>query len=162
MMLWWAKYRISTALDGGKLFSSGLLRTISRSRDLRQFAERSAAVDAALKGKPPRPELPAFLHEGIMRAVESSRARPAAVAPAMRLVPWLAAPALALLVFGGAWWFRDRVRSSALQPATAALNLGSRMPERIASSAVAPLSDELQRLHRDFDNTKDFLLASLP
>jgi len=161
-MSWLARFRVFAALDAGESLPGGLAKKMARSQELREFAESLAAIDSALKTTPPRPELPAFLHEGIMGAVEASRARPAPAVPSFRLVPWLAAPALALLVFAGAWWVRDRVRSTALQPATAALNLGSKMPETIATSAIAPLSDELDRLNRDLDQTKEFLLASLP
>jgi hypothetical protein len=163
MKSWLTKFRISAALDAGRPFPTKLNEEISRSGDLTRFAQRAVAVDSALKGERPWPELPPFLHQRIMHAVEGSRTGSLRTASPGTVVAWVVAPALAVAVLIGAWWrVQGWAKAKALEPAATALALGSKMPQTAAAKALAPLSDELQRVNRDLEQTKNFLLASLP
>ena len=100
MTSWFAKFRISAALDGGKALTPSLRQRITTSDDLRRFEESTIALDRGLKETPPTPELPHSLHSSIMRAVrEGSRSTVPERRPA--LLRWLPAPALAALVLVG-------------------------------------------------------------
>ena len=77
-------------------------------------------------------------------------------------------PALAVVVLLAIWWVaRGPVRpavqdTQSLAAATTALDLGGEMARAVPSAVVSPLSNELERLNRDLNNTAQFVLASLP
>jgi hypothetical protein len=168
MRLWIAKVRISVALDAGKRPSARLRRQVSSSEELRSFEQELAALDRALRQTTPEPKAPASLHCSIMQAVAQA-ANDHATAPREPGVPhWAPVPVLALVLVLAAWWLlRSPVRQPAqdaqsLAAVTTALDMGGQMAQRAPSAMVAPLSDELERLNRDLDNTAQFLLASVP
>ena len=167
MKLWFTKARISATLDAGKKPSAWLRRSISGSDELRSFEQEMTALDRALKHTVPRPETPPSLHRSIMQAVRAAN-RPAPARRQLAVLRWLPAPALAVLVLLAIWWVtRGPVRppvqdTQSLAAATTALDLGSQMAQAVPSAVVAPLSNELEQLNRDLNNTAEFLLASLP
>jgi hypothetical protein len=171
MKLWFAKFRISTALDAKRPLSSAQQRAIARSGELRQFKDDASALDRALKDSP-SPEAPPELHDDIMRAVRSadrSNARPFP-APMPRWTPATALAALALL---GAVWFTthraDRLPSPAddngspsLTAATTLLHTGSQLARATPAATMEPLLTELESMQSDLNGAAQFLLASLP
>jgi hypothetical protein len=102
-----------------------------------------------------------------MQAVRAA-SRPAAAQREPAVPRWLTVPAFAVVVLLVAWWaLHSPVRqptqpTQSLAAATTALQMGDQMVRAMPSAVVAPLSDELERLTRDLDNTAQFLLASLP
>jgi hypothetical protein len=93
------------------------------------------------------------------------------LAPPWRWAPAAAAVAAALvltLVLGGGWLTRRQpappppTAAQALSAPAAALDWSAEMSRTVPAAVVAPLSDELERVNRDLENTADFLLASLP
>jgi hypothetical protein len=167
MRLWFTKARISAALDAGSKPSAWLRRSISGSDELRGFEQEMTALDRALKQTVPRPETPPSLHRSIMQAVQAAN-RPAPVRGEFALLRWLPVPALAVLVLLAIWWVaRGPVRPAAkdmqsLAAATTALDLGGQIAQDVPAAVVMPLSNELERLNRDLNNTAQFVLASLP
>ncbi len=167
MKSWLAKMRISAALDSGRQPPAWLQRWVRRSRELRRFEQAMMTLDQALKQTVPKPEAPASLHHSIMQAVPGT-SRLAATEPRLTFLHWAPLPALVLIMLLGAWWFLHRPptqpapSAQTLAAAATALELGGQIPETVPPVVVAPLSDELERLHRDLDSTAQFLLASLP
>jgi hypothetical protein len=126
-----------------------------------------AALDAALKGSAPRVDAPESLHRSIMQAVRAANRR--AEAPRhSNVLRWLPAPVLAaILLLGLVWAMHSRVQkpvqnAPTLVAAATAVHLGDDMVRAMPAAVVAPLSNELDRLNRDLDNTARFLLASFP
>jgi len=165
MNAWFAKFRISAALDGAKPLSASLRRRIAASEDLGRFAALCAALDRALKQSPPEPGAPPSLHSSILAAVR------AAARPGLAALRWAPAAGLGLclaLILAGAWWPRHRPAqppgpiAQALAAPSAALDLGGQMTRAMPAAVLAPLSEELDRLNRDLDHTAQFLLANLP
>jgi hypothetical protein len=167
MKLWFAKARISAALDAGKRPSAWLRRRVSNSEELRGFEQDLMALDRALRQPAPEPEVPASLHRSIMQAVQAAD-RPVRAGRQLLWLRWAPLPALAAIVLLAVWWgLHSPVRQSApdtqsLAAATAALEMSGQLARAVPSAMVAPLSGELERLNRDLDNTAQFLLASLP
>ncbi|MDB6063816.1 MAG: hypothetical protein JWR26_24 [Pedosphaera sp.] len=166
-----AKLRISNALDVRKPLPPASRRTIPSTKDERQFAEISSALDTALRASKPEPQVPASLHTSIMRAIRSG----VSSQTQSRQIPWLrsfAAPSLALLALFAVLWFNhksSRVKTVStvaerqpLQAASSALELAGNTLESAPTAAMAPLADEMQRLSLDVDNARQFLLASFP
>ena len=170
-MKWFVKFRISAALDSGKLAPQGVRDAIGRSDELHRFEKQVISLERSLQETPPAaPEPPRGLHRAIMRAVEAG-ATEAAPAREPVLGRWLTASAMAALILLAVLWvFRQEPVSSThsalqrngLAPAAAALELGQQVTQRMPAEMVAPLSEEWQRLNQDLDRTKQFLLASLP
>jgi hypothetical protein len=50
----------------------------------------------------------------------------------------------------------------AFEPAGRALTTSEEMASTVPGTALAPLTEEWQRLNQDLDNTTQFLLATLP
>ena len=81
---------------------------------------------------------------------------------------WLAAPAGAVLLLMAVWLAlrspgRPLVQDRpSLAVVTIALEMSGQLAHTVPSAVVAPLSDELERLNRDLDDTAQFILASLP
>ena len=171
MKTWLTKFRISNALDNRKSLPPAVERAVAQSEELRRFAEIAADLDQALKNSRPVPETSASLHAAIMRAVRAAEPEPAydwqKIWP--RLIP---ATALALLVLLGIFGASNYSRQPAaiLQPAelsslavaSSVLETGGQLIREMPDAALSPLSDEMQRLNRDLDGAKKFLLASLP
>jgi len=121
-------------------------------------------LDGALRSSVPEPTMPPALHASIMSAVRAagSSASPPGTAPAHR---WLAVSAVAALV--SAIWIWHAVSKppparSAFERAGMALATSQEMARTMPDTALGPLTDEWQRLNQDFDNTAQFLLATLP
>jgi hypothetical protein len=168
MKLWFAKVRISAALDAGKQPSAWLRRRVSGSNELRGFEQEITALDHALRRTVPEPKAPTSLHCSIMRAVARATKRSSAARRERGILHWAPAPVFALIVVFAAWWvLNSPMRQSAqntqsLAAVTTALEIGGQMAQTVPSAMVAPLSVELERLNRDLDNTAQFLLASVP
>lgn len=170
-MKWFAKFRISAALDSRKPLPPSLRNAIAQSGELQAFAKDADALGRALEAESPSvAEPPPGLHKAIMRAVEDG-ASTGAAAPVPLLRQWLPVSAAAALVLFAAWWALRPVSHSpmgsitqaeALKPAVAVLEFGARITPRMPSEMVAPLSEEWERLNQDLDRTQDFLLASVP
>jgi hypothetical protein len=167
MKSWFARLKISTALDDSRKPSGSLPVKVSHSEELRGFEQEMAALDRALKDSSPKVQVPASLHRSIMRGVAAAR-RPAGAQPWLAFLRWLAVPAAAVVALLVVWQAsRGPVQPAApamesLAAAARTLEMGDRMAQKVPSVMVAPLSDELERLNRDLDNTAEFLLASLP
>ena len=167
MKSWFAKLRMSVALDRGQKPSGRLREKMRGAAELGGFEADMTALDHALKETAPKAQAPASLHRSIMRAVQAAE-RPALAQREPTVLRWLAAPVLAMVALLLVWHaLRGPVRPTApdtqsLAAATSALEAGGQMARAVPSAVVAPLSDELARLNRDLDNTAQFLLASLP
>ena len=168
MKAWFAKIRISAALDGGRRPAAWSRRETDLSDELRGFGQEMAALDRALKQTAPRPHAPPSLHGSIMRAVQAVE-RPAANARhELAFLRWLPVPVAALLALMVVWHAARgpaRVPVQDAQPlavATTALQVSGEMARAVPSAVVSPLADELKKLNLDLDNTAQFLLASLP
>ena len=167
MKAWFARMRISVALKTCLRPSASRRQTINSSEQPGDSEQKMAALDRALKETAPKIQIPPSLHSSIMRAVQASE-RPAAVPRELSFLKWLPAPALVALALLMAWHVqRGPVRSPApdshsLAAATTALEMGGQMAQALPAAVVAPLADELERVHQDLDNTAQFLLANLP
>jgi hypothetical protein len=162
---------------------------MSRSEEARRFAENSSALAVALKSQLPRPEASAPRHASIMRAVRAARRAP--VAENRPGWPrWIAVSSAVLLVLLGVVAgirFIPRQGSAAgggesptsaavidrrymggetdaptLAAAGSALELGGSLVRGAPAAVLTPLTDEMERLERDWTRTEQFLLASLP
>ena len=171
MKTWLTKFRISNALDNRKSLPPAVERAVAQSEELRRFAEIAADLDQALKNSRPVPETSASLHAAIMRAVRTAEPEPAydwqKIWP--RLIPATALALLVLLgIFGASNYFRQPAailqpaELSSLAVASSVLETGGQLIHEMPDAALSPLSDEMQRLNRDLDGAKKFLLASLP
>jgi len=157
-------YRISAALDAAKPLPPSLQQKLTASEELRRFAHDLSALDQALRNSPPRPEPPAALHASIMRTARSA-GRPAQPARHLRLLRWLPAPALAALVCALWTWHAAPIRAPSPNPieiAATTLAGSGEMARTMPAAALAPLTEEWQRLNQDVDATAAFLLATLP
>lgn len=166
-----AKFRISNALDARKPLPPAAKRATTNTGSVRQFAEASSALDTALKNSKPEPPIAASLHASIMHAVRRGNSKQTQSRPNTWLRSF-AIPSLALLTLSAALWFnhtRSDIKTppaiSEIQPlreASTALELAGNTLESAPTKAIAPLSDEMQRLSLDVDNARQFLLASFP
>ena len=167
MKSWIARLRISAALDAEGQPAAPLRLKPGASAELRAVQQEMVALDALLREAPPRAQVPASLHSSIMQAVRAAN-HPAAAPRRPELLRWLAAPALAAIILIGAVLVLHRPaqapehNAQSLAAATTALQLGNQMVRSGPIAVVAPLSNELDRLNQDLDNTARFLLASLP
>jgi hypothetical protein len=167
MRLWFAKARLSAALDAGQQPSAGLRRRLNGSPELRGFEQEMLALDRALKQTAPKPEAPVSLHRSIMQAVQAANC-PADAQRESATLHWARVPGLAVIIaLALCWVLHGPMRQPAqtaqsLAAATTALEMGGQLARAVPTAVVAPLSDELERLNRDLDNTAQFLLASLP
>ena len=171
MKTWLTKFKISNALDDRKPLSPAIQRAMAQSEDLRGFAEKSVALDQALKNSRPAPEASASLHASILRAVRAAEPTPVFSWQIFwpRLIP---VSALAVLVFIGVFAANNfsrhpdagskHVESSSMAAASSALELGGTLMREMPDAALSPLSEEMQRLNLDLASAQKFLLASLP
>jgi hypothetical protein len=171
MSTWLQKYKISNALNDRLPLPPAVERAVSRSAELRSFAEHASALGHALKSETSPPEAPAFLHASIMRAVRHARSTTVRETPSAGL-RWVPAFGLVcLILLGGllATQFSSPpavkvspVDSPSLAAVDSALEFGGTLIREAPDVALSPLSDELQRLNRNLADTGQFLLASLP
>lgn len=168
MRAWFAKLRMSAALDDCRNPVDRSQRKTDVSDELRGFERELAVLDRALKQTAPRPQTPPSLHCSIMRALQATE-RPAAKAGlGLALLRWLPVPVVTVLAVMVVWHAaRGPVRmpvrdTQPLAAATTALEVGGEMARAVPSSVVTPLADELKKINLDLDNTAQFLLASLP
>jgi hypothetical protein len=126
--------------------------------------KKNAPLDLALRSSVPDSEIPPALHSSIMRALQG--AGPSA-SPARKpaIVRWLPiASVVALACAAWAWHLgpNSAPPQSAFERAGMALATGQEMARAVPVTALAPLTEEWQRLNQDLDNTAQFLLATLP
>jgi len=160
MTKWFAQFRISTALDSG---ASSRQTTVCTEAERRRCEESMKSLDRQLKAAQPTKEVPTVLHESILRAVYAAdRAQQRQAAPAVWR--WLPAPALALLAVIGLWSSLNRAphESQSLAVTTAALEQSHAITQTVPAAVLAPLSEEMEYLNRDFHSAVDFLLATVP
>jgi hypothetical protein len=162
MKTWFAKFRISTAFDSGRPLPRWVRRRLSGSEELRSFAMQMSELESALQeGRPVH--TPNTLHGSIMRAVRGvQRAR--GVAPrAGNWVRWLPVPAMTVVVLCVLWWFWTPTSPNRPFPSLAqALDAGATLTETLPAQLVDPLNEEWQRVNLDLEDTRRFLLASVP
>jgi hypothetical protein len=167
MKAWFARMRIFVAMKTCHKPSASRRKTINSSEQPGDSEQEMAALDRALKEAAPKIRTPPSLHSSIMRAVQAAE-RPMAAPRGLSFLKWLPAPALVVLALLVAWYAqrgpaRPPTRGSqSLAAATSALEMGGQMAQALPSAVVAPLADELEKVHQDLDNTAKFLLASLP
>ena len=164
MRLLFSEYRISTALDAARPLTPALQQKLAANDELRRFAQGLSALDHALRDSVPQPEPPPALHASIMRALRMD-ARPVPSVRKSSILRWLPAPAFAVLVCALCVWHFTSVRSpsrNAFETASTALAAGGEMARAVPGTALAPLTEEWQRVNQDLDNTAQFLLAALP
>jgi hypothetical protein len=164
MKAWFAKMRISAALDGGRRPAAWPQRKTSVSDELSGFEQEMAELDRALKHTAPKPHASPGLHSSIMRAVQAAELPGARARGELSFLRWLPVP-LALMVIWHAALGPVRLpaqHTEQLSAATTVLQVGGEMARAVPSAVVNPLADELKNINRDLDNTAQFLLASLP
>lgn len=169
MNSWLTRFRISAARDEGRPLPESLRQKINRSADLREFEEKTSALENALRTSRPEETTSPFLTASIMRAVrESSKpaAKPLAWITTLRAT--VGATALLVLALFGFWWSNRgpvakpaQVASTLSLPDTPA-QLSDTVTRTLPLATVAPLNDELARVNLDLTNTAQFLLANVP
>jgi hypothetical protein len=150
-MKWISQFRTSASLDDRKA-SAGH----SAAGESSGFAQQMAHLDHQLKATRPDVAAPPFLHNSIMAAVRAA-ADPSPETSKSRRAWWLATAAGSALVVVLAIYF---VIPHPVVPSPVR-NLNQQMVA-LPSTVLSPLSDELQRVHKDLQNTTQFLLASVP
>jgi hypothetical protein len=163
MKTWLSKFRISCALDETGL-ERGTASLGDREREgLRHYRASVEELDWRLRTARPADSVPVGLHHSIMRSVRRVAGGGGRRPSPVRL-RWLPAPALALLIVGGVWWALNRPEdgSQSLVTAAAALEQGRQLTHQAPSAALAPLSQELENLNRDFRKAVEVLIASVP
>jgi len=162
MKTWLTKFKISNALDDVAAERERMPNEVKRD-DLRRFRESLRSLDCCLKSAQSGQPVPAGLHDLVMRAVRgASRTQKQLFAPT--ILRWLPAPALALLVVAGVWWILSRSESKpqSMVTAAAALEQSLQLTQQAPAAVLAPLSQEMENLNRDFRNAVEVLVASVP
>ena len=165
------KFMVSKILDEGRPLPPFVQRRIQRSGDLRRFAQDAETLGRLLKSTPAYAESPAWLHQSVMTAVGRSEMK--ATSPRRSFRPLLLAASVAALMalFGVLGVVRvNHEQHSAAKPtdvsslslASSALEQGGSLMRQAPQEALAPLSDEMERLRSDLARAQEFLLASLP
>ena len=160
MRNWFAGFRISTALDSG---SSGKELLRNQRDEIRRCEESMRSLDRRLKAACPAQAVPNTLHASIMHGVcAAADARERQATP--RILRWLPAPALALLTGLAVWWSAtwSPHDSPSLTLATSALEQSHEITQNAPAAVLAPLSQEMEYLNRDFQSAVEFLIASVP
>lgn len=157
MKTWLKQLRSSLLLDrnrGGSGSSNG---------SFGKLEERLRVAQPAASNAPE-------LHSSIMRAVRREKLSNAE-RPQFSLQRWAVAGAGALVVFVAAWLVvpspsRQRGEFAAefqTPPViTAAFDQGRELAVKAPGVAIAPLSDELELLHRDLTSALNVVVASMP
>jgi hypothetical protein len=163
MKMWLTKFRISNALDDANAARKQVLPRGSQSEDVSQFEETARLLDRRLKSAQPAQTVPDGLHDSVLRAVRGA-ARAQERQFTGTILHRLPAPALALLIVGGVWWMlnRSEPESQSLATAGAALERSHQLTQQAPAAVLAPLSQEMESLNRDFRNAVEFLVASVP
>jgi hypothetical protein len=179
-----ARFLVSSSLDHGKPLSRFWRKQVSASPELEDFQRSVQEWDRQLKepvGFGPS-EVPPGLHAGIMQAVRESRREQAVEGggwPSFRLAAGLrygVATALLVLLALGVWLPVNRhiqgggLRATAREsvPAEVSSTLPAVAPvvEQLATNGVAllrfPMNRQMEELSQGFQQTAQFLLASLP
>jgi hypothetical protein len=132
----------------------------------KEFRHQATELDRLLKAAPPPFQAPEGLHEHIMARVRAS-SRPA---PAVGSRSWQwgfgAATTMVIIVAIG-WVAHTQLdeRDSLSNPVTVAPSLSSAdfVPAvQLASTVLAPLTEEMDRVNQDVVGVADRLLASFP
>ncbi len=154
-MKWIRQYRLSSALDEGKVPSASD-RSPTEMSEMEEFAAAMGKLDKRLKAEDPRPEFPPFLHSAIMARVRASKQESHSNGALWR---WWAAPAGATLLiacFLGLVYFARQ----------AAHTLPVPKPQQevvaVPGKVLSPLSTEMEKLQGDLERTARFLVASVP
>jgi hypothetical protein len=187
MKTWYAKFKISSALDEAK---PSVSQPPVASAELHQFAQSLRQLDRELRVSQPTATMPTGLHASVMRAVrETARERATTAEPqrATFKLAWLAAPALAVIVLVGllarSVFHQPQVEvQPVLQPssdhgsagvaanapaptfattASASLDLSGAVA-RVAPTALAPLQQELEFVRQDVRKASEVIFAALP
>jgi hypothetical protein len=156
-MKWFAKFKISSALDDGRP-TADLSALAGPNAELHDFAGALLEVDRRLRAERPAGEAPPFLHGSIMAAVAGATAPAAHRQP--RSLWWRTVGVAAVLVaccFLAGKHFMGLVRS----PASSGPNLQQQVAA-LPATVLSPLSTELEKLNLDLEQTTSFLLASVP
>jgi hypothetical protein len=167
MKAFFAKLKISNALDSGKRLPVGRNRETGRGENIEEFAVRISQLDEELKKSVPQLNPPEALHASIMQSVCKAHSSQQTSEPIG--LRWLPASAVAaVLVFGICWSLQSsrpvpihEMDEQAFDAAATALEMGNKIGT-VPSMAVEPVSDELDRLNQDISNTAQFVLASIP
>ena len=164
MKTWLAKFRVSTALDSGQSSQPRAAIISSGNQEVRSFAASLQTLDRRLRFECLSAVEPAGLHVAIMRAVGrvSARERPAIAPWVMR---WLPASGIALVTVVGLWWhFSQPVVEvpPPVAPMAVVVELEPTVPQLASAAVLAPLSQELEFLKRDFQVAVRFLASSVP
>jgi hypothetical protein len=159
MKSWLAGFRTSVALDAGELRHSP-----GDSEEINCCEEDIRSIDRRLKATQPATPVPTRLHTSVMRAVRSSAAESNVRQASRWSWRWLPAPALAMLVICGLWSSlrSPRPEPTSLAAASTVLAQGNELAQKTGEVVLAPLSQEMNNLNRDFQNAVDFLVASVP
>ena len=162
MRKWLAKFRISAGLDADEPQRGQRPHGKSPSAEINQYEGSMNSLERRLKATHPTTPVPVALHASVMRAVRSaaeSQERPSA----RWVLRWLPAPALAMLVVFGLWLLsRSPHESPSLTAPAIALEQGQEMAQKAPGVVLAPLSQEMNNLNRDFQNAVELLVASVP
>jgi hypothetical protein len=158
MKSWFAKFRISNALNTGTLPSRR--SKLAASTELRRYADAQAALDDALKRTAPKPAPLPGLHASIMRAVRAANQEPAPREAGIGW-RWLTPAAITAVAMLGVFLILRRPNPADIPPIVRALENGQGLAQSIPS-VTTPLSDEFARLNTDLSRTEQFLLAKFP
>jgi hypothetical protein len=167
------KFLVSKSLDDAKPLPPSLRRRLRHSGELCRFAQDAETIGQTLKASSPENSAPPWLHQSIMMAIMRSDAQ-AAIAPRRHFRPLLLAASVATLIallagVAAVHFTPSHPRlavtaadAASLSMAGSALEMGGGLIRQAPHDALAPLSDEMQRLQSDLDRAQRFLLTSLP
>lgn len=162
MKLWFAKFRLSNALDSGRPLPRELRRQLETRDELRTFAGRVYEMDSALRERPAT-QAPSDLHDSVMQAVRGVERSGRSAPRSINWVGWLPAPALALCAICAWLWLSHRqAETRSLPSLSSAFESGEQMAKTFPAELVDPLQEELRRVNLDLDDTARFLVASVP
>ena len=175
-MNWFARFRISNALDNGR--AAAHRYEFNPDDDARRFARKLDAVDRALRRTPGTPEPDPALHSSIMRTIRAARAeaRPKTERPGW--FAWIPAAgvAAAAAVVCFALLPRDTVkpididatgavtmaRAESVGASVALMEKGGQMTKAMPDMVMSPLSNEWAHVDQDMRSATRTLLASFP
>ncbi len=159
MKAWLEKFRISNAADAGRELPLSSARPEAKQfvATLREM-ERASRCDA--------PEVPASLHQNIMRAVRAEqRGTQTSATHGWRWAVGIATVALVGIIASD-WWNDVPVSKEMPVPQLASVTLvlekGQALPQAAPNVVLAPLSNEWQLVHQDVRSAMTLLVASLP
>ena len=128
-------------------------------------SEEVTALERSLRLKPNQPSVPADLHNSIMVGIRNlgTKLQRQEIPGWVRWFRWVPAPVLAACVIAGLLYYRSNIppEPTPTSIALTTLELGETMAQTLPA-AMEPLSQELERVQQDLDQTAKFLAASLP